>query len=163
MLCRAEGDANLSYESLTSPATRQMLRELPTTNPEFFTELTRKHNTPPVLSNIEVETEDMGDLEIDIPGDDCAVPLEAVQDAVHGLLPADDVEQEFVVGQHNRLVSAAEAEETLIESVNGVVVDTTSTAEVHIGRGKRKKFRNTNYNPADFEFTHDSNVPSTYK
>jgi len=54
---------------------------------------------------------------------------------VHGILPTDDVEGAFTIGEDG-LVSAAEAEETLVEEIDGVVVDTTSIREQDLGRGK---------------------------
>ncbi|KAF8166376.1 hypothetical protein BJ912DRAFT_243071 [Pholiota molesta] len=148
-------DANLSYESLTSPTARQMLRDLPITDPDFFAELTRVRNSPPVLTDEEAQLEDVEVSELDVPSDDSAVPLEAVEDALHGALPMDDIEQEFIVGEYG-LVSAAEAEETLVESVNDVVLDTTSIVDQGLGRGRRKKFRNMLYLASNYEFTHDS-------
>lgn len=59
---------------------------------------------------------------------------------VHGLLPQNDPEQESVVGDEG-LVSAAEAEDTSIESVEEVIAD-KSPDDVVLGRGHRKKFRN---------------------
>ncbi|KAF8196183.1 hypothetical protein BJ912DRAFT_1056612 [Pholiota molesta] len=161
-MCRVGiNDADLSYESLTSSEARQTLRELPITDPTFFAELTRERTMPalPTLTHDEAQEEDVEHSELDIPGDDSAVPLKAVEDAVYGVLPTDDTEQEFIIGPYG-LLSAAEAEETLVESVNDVIVDTTSLAEQSsVGRGHRKKFRNTVYNPENFDFTHDSLVP----
>lgn len=160
-MCRVGVDTNtcLSYESLTSASTRQKLRELPETDPHFFAELSRERNAPPLLTEEEVHLEDMESESpppIDIPGDDSVVPLDAVEDAVHGLLPAAELNQAFIHGKYG-LVSTAEAEETLVESIDGVVIDTSSSMARVLGRGQRKKFRNRNY-LANFEFTHDSNV-----
>jgi hypothetical protein len=135
-----------------------MLRALPITNPDFFTELTRECNAPPVLTATDAQLEDVEISELDVPGDDSAVPFEAVEDFVHGILPTDDIQQQFVVGKYG-LVSAAEAEETLIESVDGVILDTTSVLGQTLGRGQRKKFCNILY-AADFDFTHDSKSPN---
>lgn len=135
-----------------------MLRELPRSNPEFFAELTRGAETPlPALTADEIESEDMQESAINDPGDDCAVPLEAVEDALHGVLPTDS-DQVFVSGSDG-LLSAAEAEDTLVESVNGIVIDTSSVVQQVLGRGQRKKFPNNNYLAANFDFTHDLEVP----
>ena len=136
--------SNLSYESLTSPETRQILRDLPITDSDFFAELTRNRDQGPELTEDDATLEDNEDPDLDVPSDDSAVPLEAVQDLVHGLLPIDDAEGAFKLGEDG-LISAAEAEETLIEEVEGAVVDTTSVREQDLGRGKRKKFRNRLY------------------
>jgi hypothetical protein len=74
-------------------------------------------------------------LDLDVPGDDSAVPLEAVQDLVHGVLPTDDMEGAFKL-REDGLISMAEAEETLVEEIEGVVIDTTSVCEQDLGRGK---------------------------
>jgi len=74
---------------------------------------------------------------------DSVVPHDAVADDLHGELP-DTVDQHFVRGEDG-VVSAAEAEETLIEEVEGVVLDTTGAVAEELGRGKRKKLRNGLY------------------
>jgi hypothetical protein len=109
----------------------------------LFAELTHARNISPALTNEEALSKDDTSSEVDIPGDDSAIPLDVVEDTVHGLLPIDDGEQEYIIGQHG-IVSAAEAEETLVESVNGVILDTTSTTNQALGRGQRKKTRNIN-------------------
>ena len=75
-MCRA-GEFNLSYESLTSRAARQNLRDLHETETEFLAELRRprSHVLAPVLSHDEALLEDSEELELDIPGDDSSVPL----------------------------------------------------------------------------------------
>ena len=50
----------------------------------------------------------------------------------------------FVEGQDG-VISRAEAEETLVEEVEGVVVDATTSVAGTEGRGQRKKFRNKLY------------------
>jgi len=144
-MCRVgDSSSNLSYESLTSPETRQVLQGLPISDPDFFAELTRNRDQGPELTEDDATLEDSEDLDLDVPGDDSAVPLEAVQDLVHGVLPIDDAEGAFKLGEDG-LILAAEAEETLVEEIEGVVVDTTSVREQDLGRGKRKKFRNRHY------------------
>lgn len=134
--------SNLSYESLTSPETWQVLQDLPISDPDFFAELTRNWDQGPELTEDDAIVEDSEDL--DIHHDDSAVPLEAIQDLVHGVLPTDDPEGAFKLGEDG-LILAAEAEETLIEEIEGVVIDTTSIREQDLGQGKRKKFCNRHY------------------
>ena len=144
-MCRVgDSTSNLSYESLTSPDTRQVLRGLPISDPDFFAELTRNRDQGPELTDDDAPLEDSEELDLDVPGDDSVVPLEAIQDLVHGLLPTDDAEGAFKLGQDG-LISAAEAEETLVEEIEGVVTDTTSVRDQELGQGKRKKFRNRHY------------------
>lgn len=71
------------------------------------------------------------------------VPHEAVADDLHGELPDTD-DQHFVCGEDS-VVSAAEAEETLIEEVEGVVLDTTGVVAEELGCGKHKRFGNALY------------------
>lgn len=139
------GEFNLSYESLTSSATRQHLRDLPLTDPEFFAELSKPRSRvpAPALSAEDVLHEDAEVSDVDVPGDDLAVPLEAVLDAMHGDLPRES-DGMFEEGPDG-VVSRAEAEEVLIEEVDGVVVDATSSLAEEEGRGKRKRFRNKFY------------------
>ena len=143
-MCRA-GEFNLSYESLTSTAARKILRDLPKTDPEFFAELTqpRSRVAAPALSAEDVLHEDSEVSDLDIAGDDSSVPLEAVLDAMHGVLPREG-DAMFVEGPDG-VVSQAEAEETLIEEVDSIVVDATGSVAQTEGRGQRKKFRNKFY------------------
>jgi len=143
-MCRA-GEFNLSYESLTSPAARQILRDLPVTDPQFFAELTqpRSRVAAPVLDTEDALHEDAEVSDLDIIGDDSSVPIEAILDAMHGVLPQGSDEM-FVEGSDG-VVSRAEAEETLIEEVDGVIVDATASVAQAEGRGLRKKFRNKLY------------------
>ena len=127
-MCRA-GEFNLSYESLTSRAARQTLRDLHETETEFLAELRRprSHVLAPVLSHDKALLEDSEELELDIPGDDSSVPLEVVEDDIHGNFSTEP-DQVFVMGQDG-LIPATEAEETLIEEVEGQVLDTTTVVE----------------------------------
>ena len=81
-------------------------------------------------------------MELDIPGDDSAVPLKVVEDDVHGNFSTEQ-DQAFVMGQDG-LIPATEAEETLVEEVGGEVLDTTAAMEQE-GRGQRKKIKNRLY------------------
>ena len=144
------GEFNLSYDSLTSPKTRQILRDLPITEPEFFAELSQRRSRVP-LSADDILHEDREVSDIDVAGDDCSVPLEAVLDAMHGVLPRLDSEAMFEEGPDG-VISRAEAEETLIEEVDGVVIDATSSVAQEEGRGKRKKFWNRHFEQAALKY-----------
>lgn len=146
-MCKS-GDLNLSYESLTSPLARQLLCDLPTSDPIFFAELSLPRSRVK-LTEEEKNCEDCDPLDEDLPSDDSSVPLEAVLDAVHGTLPEDDSESLFVASMDG-VISQAEAEETLVEEVDGVVIDTTSMVEQETGCGRRKKFRNRLYEPQNW-------------
>jgi hypothetical protein len=142
-MCKVNG-FNLSYESLTSSETRQILRNLPETDPEFFAELTqpRSRVAAPTLTPEEATEEDSEVSEVNSPGDDTAVPLDAVIDAIHGNLDVDDW---FVPSEDGGLESTAEAEETLVEEVEGVKIDTTHLVEKLEGRGHRTKTKSKFY------------------
>ena len=137
------GDMNLSYESLTSSTTWQILRDLPVTDPDFFAELSKpwSHVPAPSLSAEDALHEDAEASDLDV-GDDTCVPLEAVLDAMHGELTQES-EGMFEEGLDG-VVSRAKAEEALIEEVDGIVVDATSLVAQE-GRGKRKRFQNKLY------------------
>jgi hypothetical protein len=69
--------------------------------------------------------------------------LQAILDAMHGDLPRES-DRMFEEGPDG-VVSHAEAEEVLIEEVDGVVVNATSSLAEEEGQGKRKRFRNQFY------------------
>ena len=142
-MCHA-GKFNLSYESLTSRASRQTLWDLHETETDFLAELRWpwSHVLAPVLSHDEALLEDSKELELDIPGDDSSVPLEVVEDDIHGNFSMEP-DQAFMMGQDG-LILATEAEETLIEEVEGQVLDTTTAMEQE-GQGQRKKIKNRLY------------------
>ena len=114
------------------------------TDPEFLVELTQSRNAAPSLSPEEAVMEDQEnpELEVDVD-DDSVIPIEAVVDSVHGVLPTGPEQQFQPTGEG--LTSTAEAEETLVEEIDGVLTDTTGTAAGQQGRGLHKKFRNTLY------------------
>ena len=66
-------------------------------------------------------------MELNIPGDDSSVPLEVVEDDVHGNFSTEP-DQAFMMGQDG-LIPTTEAEETLLEEVEGQVLDTTTAVE----------------------------------
>lgn len=140
-MCCVE-DFNLSYKSLTSPEARRALRNLPETDPTFFAELTqpRSRVLAPSLTPEEALDKDVEFSELDNPGDDVVVPLEAVWDVMAGA-----ESDQFVPGEEWGLESAAEAEETMVEVVDGIKIDTTHAVKQLQGRGQRKRIRNKFY------------------
>jgi hypothetical protein len=73
-MCQA-GQFNLSFESLTSHEACQMLRDLPTTNPALFAELSQPRSrtaVAPTLTAQQVTAEDADAIDI---VDDSDVPL----------------------------------------------------------------------------------------
>jgi hypothetical protein len=149
-MCKG-GEFNLSYQSLVSSEAMQILHELPNMDPEFYAELTQPRSGMSVLILTEDEAldEDVIPVVNDINnGDDSVIPMEAVVDHVHGELPSGDSNCDFIVGEDGRLQTIAEAEDTTVEEVDGVFVDTTVavTAVMDLeGRGWRKRTENKLY------------------
>ena len=149
-MCRA-GEFNLSYASLTSHEASKALCKLVTVDPMFWAEITQPcsqggvpHHAPPTLTSLQEQVEDLEESAIDIHGDDSEVPLTDVI-SVHTQLDSmdcDDNDNLYILGEEGGLVSTADAESALLESVRDEVVDVTHTVE---GRGKRKKRANVLY------------------
>lgn len=124
-MCKG-GEFDLSFESLTSHAIRQVLRELPTTDPVFFAELSqsRSHmDIVPSLTAEQVALEDAPSNNEIGPADDSDVPFLEVCAHHHESLnttPSVDPAQLYVPNGTDGLMSTAVAEDTLIESVDGV-------------------------------------------
>ena len=135
--CRA-GTFNLSYESLTSHKTRNILRDLPVSCPAFFTELTtpRQHQVP-VLGDDEAVEED-NDTSNDTDKDS-EVPLSVLLDHIHN--PAK-TGNGYDVDDEGRLVPTAEAKRAFAKESGEVSAE---QAEEEKGRGKQKKIVNTLY------------------
>jgi hypothetical protein len=130
-MCKG-GELDLSVESLTSHAARQVLRELPTTDPEFFAEISqpRSHvGVTPTLTPEQEASEDASSNDEDGPTDDSDVPFLEVHAHHHeSLNPSSslsDLAQVYVPNDTGGLTTTAAAEDTLVESVNDVVVDVT--------------------------------------
>ena len=148
-MCKG-GEFDLSFESLTSHAIRQVLRELPTTDPDFFAELSqsRSHmDIVPSLTAEQVALEDAPSNNEIGPADDSDVPFLEVCAHHHESLnttPSVDPAQLYVPNSTDGLMSTAVAEDTLIESVDGVVVDVTPEDDTRPTRRIRR--RNVLYN-----------------
>ena len=149
-MCKG-GEFDLSFESLTSHATRQALRELPTTDPEFFAEISQPRSCAHVAPALSPEQEA---LEDDPPDDeltdDSDVPFLEVcahhHESLNPSLPQLDTTHVYIPNETGGLTSTATAEDTLVESVDGVVVDVTpqeDTLPSH--RSKRNCRRNVLY------------------
>jgi hypothetical protein len=143
-MCKG-GEFNLSYKSLVSSEALQVLRDLPNTDPEFYAELTQPQAgiSVPVLTEDEALQEDNIPVVDDIDnGDDSVVPMDAIIDHVHGELGANDADCDFVLREDGTLQTTVEAEDTTVEEVDGVLVDTmvavSAVAELE-GWGQQKK------------------------
>ncbi len=141
-----DGDFNLSYTSLTSCEASKALRELVTEDPTFWAEITQPHSqggmpyhVPPTLTPQQEQSEDLEESGIDIHGDDSEVPMVDVV-SVHTRY-SDCEDDKFYVLEEGGLVSTADAENTLMESVKGDIVDATQLE----GRGKQVKCANVLY------------------
>jgi len=116
----------------------------------FFAELIQSRASAPPLSAEDAVEEDQEISEINMWDDDTVVPIEAMADFVHSMLP-DGPDQLFSSGI-NSLTSRAEAEETFIKEVESILVDTTATAVKVVGRSHHKKFHNTLYTDHAFKW-----------
>jgi hypothetical protein len=130
-MCRA-GDFDLSFESLTGNEARRILRELPTTNPDLFAEVSQSRSqvSVPVLTEEESSLEDSSP-ETTIE-DDSDVPFAKVQ-AHHNesrnaeLSPSSAADPDYIytANESGGLTSTALSEEVLVESVDGHEADVT--------------------------------------
>jgi len=116
-MCKG-GELDLSFESLTSHMAHQVLRELPTTNPEFFAEISQSHSHVNVTPTLTPEQE----------------ALESLSDPAQVYVPNDT----------GGLTTMAAAEDALVELVNDVVVDVTPQDDPRPTRRNRR--RNVLYN-----------------
>jgi len=123
-MCRA-GQFDLSYESLTCHEARRILRELPVTEPDLYAEISQprsRNHTVPVLTPKEATLEDSAsDSSAD---DDSDVPLAEVR-AHQETTDTGNPDQVYIANETGGLTSTACAEEVLVESVNGELVDIT--------------------------------------
>ncbi len=136
--CEAAG-MNLSYESLTSFATREELRQLRETDPAFWEELTR-YDSVAELPEEDIEVaEDIE--EEDEEGDDSDVPVWAVVDHVlRGKAPTGTRMMPAGI-----LAASGEA-----ESPDEVEEQEQEEQPEDMGRGKRRKVENKRYNGDEF-------------
>ena len=95
----------------------------------------------PTLTPEEVHKEDSDISEVNSPGDDTIVPLDTIIDAMHGNLDIDDC---FMLDEDG-LESTAEAEETLVEEVEGVKINTTHLVSQLEGHGHQIKMKSKFY------------------
>ena len=149
------GEFNLSYASLTSREASKALRELVTVDPTFWAEIMQPrsrggvlHHLLPTLTSQQEELEDLDESGIDIHGDDSEVPMADVISAHtqrSDSMDCDDDDKLYIAGEEGGLVSTADAECALRESVNGETTDATLGSQAIEGRGKRKKRANVLY------------------
>jgi len=139
-MCKA-GPFDLSYESLTSREARQALRDLPNTDPTFFAEISqpcsRSRHAVPILNDDQTAQEDS---EVQYGGadalDDSDVPVPEVDAHQVELVSKfqthstqedeEDLVHIYVIHDEGGLSSVAEAEDTLIESIDSHVTDVSS-------------------------------------
>jgi hypothetical protein len=136
----------LSYDSLTSREARQSLRELKTTNPELWEQLTKKPDP-----EIHINATEADDEEDEVPlEDDSDLPCEAVITFVGGKNLAG-VEED---------PSGALASSALAESINATEEELGTVkvgmSEADCGRGKRKRTQNKLYSSDAFWRHHDN-------
>jgi hypothetical protein len=133
----------LLYDSLTSHEARQTLRELKTTNPELWEQLTKEPDPETHINTTEADEE-----EEEVPFEDNSdLPCEAVIAFVGGKNPAGVKED----------ASGALASSALAESIDATEEELgTVIAEADHGRGKRKQTQNKLYSLDVFWHHHDN-------
>ncbi len=129
---------NLSYESLTSFATREELRQLREADPAFWEELTRYDSVAELPEENVVVAEDIE--EEDEEGDDSNVPVWAVVDHVlRGKAPTGTrMTPAGVLAASGEAESPDEVEQQQEEQ------------QEEMGRGKRRRVDNKRYNGDEF-------------
>ena len=154
-MCRT-GSFNLSYESLTSYEARQKLRDLKSSDPEFWAELARKttpdHNTE-ITAAADDDNEDFveDDENIDpLFEDDSDLPCNVVIASVLGQQP-----RHVTATANGDLVSTRVAEYIDNEELSVV----KQKHETDLGHSKRKKITNKLYSSKSF-WRHNDNEAS---
>ncbi len=157
-MCKANG-IDLSYESLSSHETRQMLRDLPNVDPAFFAEISQpRSRCAPNLSSDECIQEDTEELfeapdDSDVPLGEVAAYIEDLASGVNLTLPPDDTtldDYAYVPDEVGGLSCVTEAEGALKESIGSdeVTTDVTNTFSI---RPKRSRRPNVLYSTELFE------------
>ncbi|KAF8173665.1 hypothetical protein BJ912DRAFT_859179 [Pholiota molesta] len=166
---------NLSYSSLMSFEARDKLRNLKTTDPEFWNELTsNKEEDLPAPEEIIPEDTTIDDGDAENLGDDSSIPLPVV---IRSTMQEDNVGGGVIESMHGGLVSSrlAEKDEEPIDAIDGPAAADTDVRTVVAGEaanvampsgsstgngtGKRRRFANTRYTLKDF-IRHDDNDAS---
>ena len=124
---------NLSYESLTSFTTREMLCQLKTTDPEFWREMDegRQHAVADLEAGTLEDESTSAQLEEEVVDDDSTVLTHQVSVA---MVPSN------IGGREGGIVACGEA-----ESLDFRGEDETVEVEDTLGCGKRKRTANTLY------------------
>ena len=106
---------------------RQILCNLPETDPAFFAELTQPQSrvSASTFTPEEAILEDMEVSKLNNPGDNSIVSLKTVTNRLEG----DIYDNGYIPDNEWGLVSAAETEKTLVDKVNGIRVDRTKAVK----------------------------------
>lgn len=150
-MCRVK-DSNLSYESLTSYAIRDRLRNLKKTDPDFWKELIT--GSTPVANNAE-QTFD----EDNIDESNTASSFDDDSDVICNVIIAQvgkaKLPDGIVATPDGNLARTAEAESMEVDSE---ALEALETEE--LGPGKRKRRPNTLYKSSMFWRHHDNDDPN---
>jgi hypothetical protein len=154
-MCRT-GDFNMSYDSLTSYDARQKLRDLKTTDSEFWDELTRKSAAGLIIADEDNVAEDEENTDPFFE-DDSDLPCDAIISTVLGTHPVG-----VTLNATGDVVSAAAAESLDNDKIdellpNEVTENNDKAGETaEMGRGKRKRTSNKLYSTNAFWRHHDN-------
>jgi hypothetical protein len=147
LMCRA-GQFNLSYESLTSHGARQMLRDLPTTDPAFFAELSQPRSRTPVAPTLTAQQMTAEDADATDIVDESDVPLSEVMAAHHNReseAETSSSENIYTTNETGGLTSTAGAENVYTEAVGDVIDDVTPDVPGPLRRTQRARRKNIRY------------------
>ena len=157
-MCKA-GELDLSYESLTSHEARQMLRDLPRTDPSFFAEISQPcSGQTPSLSTSECLQEDSENL-FEAP-DDSDVPLAEVAaycedlafaTALAAPINGDDADYIYLPDEDGGLSCVNDAESVAKECVGGDEAPVIDTSNAVPSRPKRNRRPNVLYSGDIFD------------
>lgn len=136
-MCRTSG-FNLSYESLTGYNARQKLRELKTTDPDFWDQLTKNSIADAAPGPDDKVAEDEETADLPLFEDDSDLPCQSIVSEVVGAHAAG-----VVFNKDGDMASAAAAE--ALEREETTEAQGANDGVNGLGRGKRRKTGNKLY------------------
>ena len=135
---------------MTSIAARARLRELKSSDPAFWSELTSEHSEQDLPPENQTQPED--ELDETVPDvDDSDVPLPVVIKSIVD----DQAPEGYSAGLQGGFEAATMAEAFEIEE-QAIVEENSQVAIESLGRGKRRKQPNRRYNNVQFWCHNDS-------
>jgi hypothetical protein len=138
-LCRT-GNFNLSHASLTSAQALSALRELPTTNPTLYSEITRSE-----VGDTMTDNEPAFSADIQGEDDGCDIPVDIIRSVI--MSEGSVVAEGFKIDDRGSIVRMGDVEEF---GGAGEKDEENELPPVVLGRGHRAKIGSMRYD-ADWE------------